>query len=292
MQQPNGVTARFTHNTPEELSTLQREWLVDQFEKMTEAIYCSDKTSREWEEYIDIHSLAKYYVIQEFTGNWDAFIGSSYLHKDLGKKWTFGPIWDSGWTFCYDRRKGTFFEERYDAYGKSGINYIWIEELLKFPHFREVVAEQWHEFEPKIDVLSEYMDSLHAVVGPAIKLSYDSIWTQYNPGWHDANRVKEVIKKFLPVSREWFNSYIDDTLLDIDEIEADKRKLELTIADGSIVVSTAGELKTLRVYDIFGRQCQTRQRADNSWSVLSGPGLYVVQVTLSDGTRVAKTVRL
>ena len=63
---------------------------LGEFKTITSAIYSQDKTSAEWEKYIDVESMARFFIVQEVMDNPDGFHGSFYLHKDLkdGAKWT------------------------------------------------------------------------------------------------------------------------------------------------------------------------------------------------------------
>lgn len=89
------------YHSPEDLSDAQLEWLTNEFKAINAAIYSSDKTSTEWEEYIDVESMARFFILQEVMDNPDGFHGSFYLHKDLADnaKWVAGPIWD---LVCYN----------------------------------------------------------------------------------------------------------------------------------------------------------------------------------------------
>lgn len=92
------------YHSPENLSDAQLQWLTDEFKSINAAIYSTDKTSTNWESYIDVESMARFFILQEVMDNPDGFHGSFYLHKDLADKarWVAGPIWD---LVCYNREK-------------------------------------------------------------------------------------------------------------------------------------------------------------------------------------------
>lgn len=92
------------YHSPEDLSDAQLEWLTNEFKTINAAIYSSDKTSTEWEKYIDVESMARFFILQEVMDNPDGFHGSFYIHKDLddNTKWIAGPVWD---LVCYNREK-------------------------------------------------------------------------------------------------------------------------------------------------------------------------------------------
>ena len=136
----NGERIIFTYKTPEVLSSVQGSYLISQMQSINAAIYASDKSSTEWEKYVDIDALARYYIVQEIMDDCESFHGSCYMHKQLGNdsKWVFGPVWDFG--NAYNRGTSQFI---WDA---PTFNQTWIGEIYKFPRFQAKVKEVWSEF--------------------------------------------------------------------------------------------------------------------------------------------------
>lgn len=136
----NGERIIFTYKTPEVLSSVQGSYLLSQMTAINAAIYASDKTSTEWEKYVDIDALARYYIVQEIMDDCESFHGSCYMHKQLGSdtKWVFGPVWDFG--NAYHRGTSQFI------WDKPTFNQTWIGEIYKFPRFQAKVKEVWSEF--------------------------------------------------------------------------------------------------------------------------------------------------
>ena len=138
----------FTHHSPEMLSDAQEQWLIEYLNNANTAIYTADKLSTEWEQYIDIDTLAMFYIIGEIMDDMEYFAGSCYMYKRHGDntKLIFGPVWDFGNAF-----------QRWAIYGDTVFNRFiyqqptvfvshWIEEINKFPRFRSVVREHWRAF--------------------------------------------------------------------------------------------------------------------------------------------------
>lgn len=136
----NGERIIFTYKTPEVLSSVQGSYLLSQMSAINAAIYASDKSSTEWEKYVDIDALARYYVVQEILDDCESFHGSCYMHKQLGSdtKWIFGPVWDFG--NAYHRGTSQF------VWDSPTFNQTWIGEIYKFPRFQAKVKEVWNEF--------------------------------------------------------------------------------------------------------------------------------------------------
>ena len=91
-------------DVPKVLSSVQRDYIVNQIEALNNAIY--GNSSAALEQILDIKEAAKYYLVQEIMEDCESYHGSCKLYKDrdsLGTvdKWKFGPVWDFG--NAYDR---------------------------------------------------------------------------------------------------------------------------------------------------------------------------------------------
>ena len=132
-------TMWITYKTPEVLSYQQEQYLNQQMKLIDNLVY-GDKQSSELWKYLDMDALARFYIVQELTDNYESFHGSCYLHKDMGAnaKWHFGPVWDFGSSLNRDK-------SQYMYQGDVWHNH-WIPEICKFPAFMERVKEIWNEF--------------------------------------------------------------------------------------------------------------------------------------------------
>ena len=136
----NGAKLRFTMHTPEELSANQRSYIAKLLVETDRAIYANNKQSTDWERYVDLDSLVRYYIVQEVMDDAESFHGSCYIHKQRGDdtKLIFGPVWDFGNAFQrgFDR-----FIYQDPPFGQN-----WIGEMARFPRFQERVREVWRPF--------------------------------------------------------------------------------------------------------------------------------------------------
>ena len=164
----NGWPFWATPHSPEELSDVQRTYMTDFLMQADSAIYCEDKSSTEWERYIDMDSLAIFYIIQEIMDDCEAFHGSCYFHKERGDstKLVFGPLWDGGSAF---ERYSSTYEFDHFIYDEppSYVHLRWIAEIAKFPRFQECVRQHWQRFYtevyPQFDqFLNEFGDKIEA----------------------------------------------------------------------------------------------------------------------------------
>lgn len=190
------------YHSPEDLSNAQLQWLTDEFKSINVAVYSSDKTSTEWGKYIDVESMARFFILQEVMDNPDGFHGSFYLHKDLSDnaKWIAGPIWD---LVCYNREKTDYTFRMKVHYGFTP---HWIGEIIQYDSFCKAVERVWNEVYP--NRLSEIYNQIDEIVLPL-----GSVWANDCARWNEdpaqtaqlrADRIKNALRRNI----EWFNNHL------------------------------------------------------------------------------------
>lgn len=190
------------YHSPENLSDAQLQWLTDEFKSINAAIYSTNKTSTEWEKYIDVESMARFFILQEVMDNPDGFHGSFYLHKDLSDnaKWVAGPIWD---LVCYNREKTDYTFRMKVHYGFTP---HWIGEIIQYDSFCKAVELVWSEVYP--NRLSEIYNQIDEIVLPL-----GSAWANDCARWNEdptqtaqlrADRIKNALRRNI----EWFNNHL------------------------------------------------------------------------------------
>lgn len=273
--------ARFTYHTPEDLSELQLAWLQEELTTLTERIYTPDKSDNSWAEMIDIESLARYYLVQELTNNRDAFIGSTYLYKDTGGKWTFGPLWDCGWTFDDDNRQYTSAERRRQL--DPFVHFTWIEELWKFPYFRNYVCDLWTTLSPGlIDGMDEFIDSFISHIEKAFIQNYDVIWKTET---YSIDFMRDTYTRRLHEHYNWMNRYISSTIASVQEIGSDNPEVikVIQIADGTIkIAGCSTDIVRVEVTGSDGRIFPTNVISATTARIEAPAGLYIVRAFTVD----------
>ena len=110
-------------------------------------------------ELADVESLAKYFLISEFSANPDAYASSFYFYRDgVGDKIHAGPVWD--FDFAFGNKEWWWGEEiegffniesdqlrREEAFAENSDGNIakLIYQLMDMPEFRAEVARVWQE---------------------------------------------------------------------------------------------------------------------------------------------------
>ena len=88
----------------DDLNDAQYSYIKSHFQTMENALYSKNFTSEGYRRYFDIVSFLKYFILEEFAGNPDAF-WSTYFYKHRGdEKFYTGPAWDFNLGFDNDYR--------------------------------------------------------------------------------------------------------------------------------------------------------------------------------------------
>lgn len=280
---------RFTHKSLEILSDEQRQWLSDELSEITRLIYHTPEYDSSWQEKIDIETLAKYYIIQELSCNLDAFFGSTYLHKDLNQKWTFGPMWDSGWTFDKDIRESTFVKYRS---GDSYFPFVWIDGLWAKTTFRQAVFKYWREFYPsKMEPIYSYLQSLIENISTAYTVNYEDIWKIPHI---KIETLHSVILARIKNHALWTDAYFtaQESAIDAPSTRiapitvniVENRILEIGIDDNNVAA--------LKLYDLNGNLHPTHTLGAGRYHMDAPAGYYILKVIPQSGNAYVAKIHL
>ncbi|MBR5119061.1 MAG: CotH kinase family protein [Muribaculaceae bacterium] len=142
---------KVTYHSPEELSEAQLSYLTEFINNVNVSVNTDDKASREWEEYIDIDALARFYMLEEALDHLEAFSGSSWFYKDRGEntKLIWGPIWDAGSTLGNRNQDVNTTNFIYKDEPDFAYNH-WIEEIAKFPRFQIAIKKWWKKYRDEV----------------------------------------------------------------------------------------------------------------------------------------------
>lgn len=164
------------------LTEEQRRFIISDISKFEKAIYSFDYNDSEegYLKYIDVESFVDYFLINEFTLNYDANALSRYFYKDTGGKFKM-CVWDFNSAFDYYRYPKT--NPHTFALHKS----IWYEYLFKDKSFVQRVEERYYELRKSCfneEYLLNYIDETVEFLGPAIARNYEkwgySFQSEYN----------------------------------------------------------------------------------------------------------------
>ena len=264
----NGERIRFTYKTPELLSSAQESYLKNQMNALDDAIYSKNKNSTEWENMVDLETLARFYVVQEIMDNTESFHGSCYMHKDMGydTKWKFGPVWDFGCTYYSSSQAFIYVNP---PYGQT-----WIGEIAKFPRFQSKVKEIWGWFKGnKYDGLDDYIDTFIDKISVATQYNYKK-WSKYGNG--NIADAKKNFNNKLTSRINWLVKQWGEGVVTVDSPKNDAEGVRVIAADGWVTVTGNNSIKEVIIYDISGGRVAHVQANDTEVKVPCHKGVYIV----------------
>ncbi len=197
---------KFTVHSPEMLSQEQTSYIQTFLNKTDKSVYSENKASKTWEQYIDMDTLARYYIVREIVDDAESFRGSCFIHKERGEdtKLVFGPVWDFGNSFHRGHDKFIWQEAPYGA--------MWIGKIYLFHRFKECVVNIWQPFlgtqYPKLDkAIDDFIERIRYAVECNIKR-----WPEADTGPIDTR--KQLMKQCLAekvafLKKEWGEGIVD-----------------------------------------------------------------------------------
>lgn len=185
---------------------------LSDFEK---ALYSFDHDTHDYGywNYIDVDSFVDYFIINEFTQNYDAGYLSTYIYKDIGEKYKM-VIWD--------------FNSACDNYllqisptGFQTQDTLWQWMLVKDEEYVQRIINRyrkWRQSYLSEEYLYNYIDETLAYLGPAIERNFE-VWgytfEEYRPLDPDSRNPEsfeaavEQLKDYIHERGEWVDEYIE-----------------------------------------------------------------------------------
>lgn len=129
---------------------------------------------------VDIDSLIDYYLVNEIMHNSDNVWGSIYLHKKVGEKLKFGPVWDFDWSMS------SVFEGGYNISDIESARTLSImkdspiySKVFKVKENYEKLQTRFNEIKQKIQDVSDYLGEYKQKINKVARLD--------SKMWHGQN---------------------------------------------------------------------------------------------------------
>lgn len=222
----------------------QKAYLTDYLQNLENAIYAEDfqdQNGVSYTEYMDISSAARYWLIQEFVMNGDAFwTDSTYLYKDRGGKLCWGPLWD------FDLA----YPDHDPVEGFSTTDMPWLDHLRdKDPVYQEELKKAWQQLDPVITAITQkggvldlYAAELEGSWESDLELMKAKGWLPEDEYPESLDKEVEKLRTFLTDRQKWFNDHIDS--------ELSKVFCEITFAADGEIIGNAQIRYQADLYDI------------------------------------------
>lgn len=271
---------RVTYKEPEELSEVQKEWLSNEFIKLTGLIENPlEFTDDQWINHFDLESIARYMIVREVLHDIDGYSGSQYYFKDQGnEKWVAGPFWDME---LWPHEKPGWIVDNGEW---SLLN--WIPFMMQSPELRTTFLTIWDEFyQDKFSEIYDIIDNLKIYqqadevnnirwpkedVSLDYKLEMAKARLTFNADWIDKNK-------------EW---EITEESNGIDVVHADKYFSVSIYSGGIYLTSYSNEIENIQVYDMEGKLMINEKLVYANSKFLDSShltnGLFIILVKLKD----------
>lgn len=143
---PGGPINWITPHSPEDLNSLQYEWLENEFTQLGLESYIFETDNPSLFQHIDITSLARYSLVRDILFDGDAYYGSWYFHKDKGEdsKWIVGPMWDCQLRF---RDHDDLLLNSLEIFTYL-TRFKYMDGIRRYPQYWTAVYEEWNKFFP------------------------------------------------------------------------------------------------------------------------------------------------
>lgn len=198
------------------------------------------------DQYLDLESFADYFIINEFFGNYDAGMYSTYMYKSPNGKLNMGPYWD------FDAgmdNAGTMLAD-VDKFALT--SYPWFNQLLKRKDFVDLIKKRYYELRGTIlneSYLNSFIDDAQKYLGNAVlrdRSAYDnyvnklSVLEKEDLGLTIDRRRDNVadeiqrIKDYLHEHGDYMDKHIDD-LYEYVEYNGSNNEYNSLLAFGFII---------------------------------------------------------
>ncbi len=267
VEEPSGFVTKdgqaFVISDPSEASEEQIAYISGLMQEIETAILDSEdgvnpQTGRRLADMIDMDSWVKVHLIEEISGNQDAYLSSQYLYKDMdsldGKVYA-GPIWDfdvsSGNVECTNYKNPKSLSASLREIREGDIANHWLSVLYERAYFQEELIQTYEQtFLPILEeTIGEKIDAYARLIGPAQKL--DAIrWQAERGDWYWAKYDTfegqvDYLKEFLTKKRDFLTSlWLEDEFYYVVRFKAD----ELDYHDSYYYVKPGGTVQVPEVY--------------------------------------------
>ena len=188
--------------------------IAQEFSDFEKSLYSYDYDTENYGYHhsIDVQSFVDYFIINEFTANYDAGWLSTYIYKDIGGKYKM-VIWDFN-SACNNYTHPVNLPNHFEMQQN-----IWYFMLTKDEEFTDRIIRRYRELRKTYlseQYLDDYIDNVLAYLGPAIERNFE-VWgytfdkEMIDPPERNPQNFEEAIaqlKDYIHERGEWMDKYI------------------------------------------------------------------------------------
>ena len=174
----------------EDISEDVKKYIYDDFNEFEKMLYSFDY--KEYKDYIDVDSFVDYFIINEFTQNYDAGYLSTYIYKDVFGKYKM-YVWD--FNSANNNYETDFLEQQFFEFQ----NNVWFEPLIRDEEFVEAVISRYEELRNSYlseEYLYNYIDGTVSYLGDAIDRNFEVWGYTFEPDYY------AFVTSYMPIDYE------------------------------------------------------------------------------------------
>ena len=187
-------------------SNIDFELIESEWNAFESLIAHPDFPNNNYLDYINIESIAKYFIVSMLTSNEEInHPKSTYIYKENGGKYAMGPIWDFDWAYGYEVTFQHFSRPNNDLFWtpeKSGTTFF-KRLILSDPKIKSLVREYWTNFQTvHLDNLKKYIEDYTFIINGA-KARNRELWNR------ELVTDEQVMKQWIENRVSYMNSVIN-----------------------------------------------------------------------------------
>lgn len=166
----NGITKEWLgvkYPSEAKLTDVTLKYIEEDISNIEKVLYSDEyEVFMTYPNYINVDSFINYHVINEFFGNYDAGLHSTYAYKDLTGKLTMGPVWD--YDGAMDNASPWVLNTDATAFQTSS----WFDTLIRDEKYCKKLVERYNNLRKGIlsdEYIDNYFDETVAYLGKAIE---------------------------------------------------------------------------------------------------------------------------
>lgn len=215
------VTKRGQHivvKSPEYATKEEMKYISSLYQNFEDAVYAggtNPATGKHYSEYADAKSIARYYLLHEFSKARDCFKSSAYFHIDAhDNKLHMGPLWDYDLSFG---NGGDIYTVADSPVGFLGMSNRFASTLLKTDDFYGIVRKMYaEELYPMVNaIITDNSDNENSVLSIPELYQYlapsvycdSKIWFPYRDYDSEVNNLCNFISKRAEYLKEFFETF-------------------------------------------------------------------------------------
>ena len=197
------------------LTREKKQYIIDDFSSFEKRLYSYDYDTNAygyWND-IDVQNFVDYYIINEFSGNLDSGIYSTYIYKSLGGKYK-KVVWD------FNNACDNYIDVQDDGKNLNPEKNIWDFMLFKDEKFTEFVIKRYKELRETYlseEYLLNYIDKTREYLGDAIDRNYevwesaydDPILVPVERNIHSYDEAIDQLKNYIIERGKWMDENIE-----------------------------------------------------------------------------------